>query len=627
MRKHSFFKKSPQPPVSNELYESGTVSKLSRLVNRTLVQASRPHIWMSILFLVVFAYLILVPVAIMVWSSFNVQTGDERRAGVGGELAKVGEFTLYYWDRLFMSDISMQVLYRPLLNTFVICFSYTIIAMLFGTMLAFLMVKTDLRFKRFSGLCAIIPYILPSWTLALAWITIFGSSEIGVGAPGIFEHLTGAPTPRWLAYGPFPIIMVLAINFFAYSYLLASAALGTIDTSLEESGRLHGASNATIMRKITFPIILPALGSAMVLTFANGVGTFGVPAFLGLPVRYRVIATSLYQSAQVGRMGDVFVFTMVLIVISTVAIIGNSALIGKRKQFTTMSGKGGRQRILKLGRFRTPVSLVTAGILGLFTFLPIFLLVFQSLQYNLGVYTWENITLTYWIGERMGLQGILVSPRIRAAALNTLIYGLVVATSTAFLGMLIGYCVVKNRGNRISLLIEQISFIPFVIPGIAFGAIFLTMFAQPRGPIPVLYGTLWILFLAGMVNRLPFSSRMGISAMMQVGRTLEECSEVHGAGFVRRFRKILFPLTKRGYIGGFILAFVSSVKDLNLVILLVTPRSMVLSALTLGYIEQGRRQFADAIGVVIVIMVLVCVFLAQVITKTNPLKGFGAAGQ
>jgi iron(III) transport system permease protein len=133
----------------------------------------------------------------------------------------------------------------------------------------------------------------------------------------------------------------------------------------------------------------------------------------------------------------------------------------------------------------------------------------------------------------------------------------------------------------------------------------------------------WILILAFMVARLPFASRSGISSMMQVGGSLEEAAEIHGAGFWTRFRKVLFPLAKRGFLTGFILTFVATVKDLSIVVLLATPQTMMLSALTFGYVDLGQRQFADAIGVVIVTIVLACTFAVQWITKTNPLQGFG----
>ncbi len=596
---------------------------MKRIRNSAITLAHSPQNWLAWLFLIVFGYLILVPVGNMIWSTFHVQSGDARRVGTA-----VGEFTMFYWDRVFASgQLSARLLYEPLLNTLVVSLTYTALAMMIGMGLAWLMVKTDMPFKKFTGFCAIVPYIIPSWTLALAWLTIFGNSRVGIGAAGFVEGIIGRPTPDWLAYGPVPIICVLAVNYFAFAYLLGSAALATVDASLEESALVHGASNRRVLRKITLPIVLPAIGSAFILTFASGIGTFGVPAFLGLPVRYNVLATSLYQSAGVGRYGEAFVFTLVLVLISGSAILINSKLIGSRKQFTTMEGKGSRQRVIQLGKWRLPVGLVVAAVMAAFTFLPISFLVLQTFQYHLGEFSLDNFTLAYWIGERDGLRGILVSPRIRAAALNTVVLGLSVGLSTAFIGLLVGYSVSRNRGRPLSRIVEQVSFIPYVIPGIAFGAIFLSMFAQPRGPIPVLYGTMWIIFIACLVNRLPFASRMGISAMMQVGRSLEESAEVHGASFPRRIQRILFPLTKRGFMGGFILAFVSTVKDINLVILLVTPRTMVLAALTFGYIELARRQFADAIGVVIIVIVLGCTLIAQWITKTNPLQGFGGGNQ
>lgn len=580
-----------------------------------------PHRWMGWVFLILLAFLILIPLFEITITTFQVQTGDARRVG-----ADVGSWTFYYWDRTFSGALSQRIFYEPLGNTLIVSFSYTAIAMLLGIMLAWLLVKTDLPFKRFIGSVTIIPYILPSWTIALAWLTFFGNHRVGTGNPGLLQTAFGWVPPDWLAYGPVPIIIVLALNYFAYTFLLASAALSTIDTRLEEAAVLHGVSSGRILRSITLPIILPALGSAFILTFAKGIGTFGVPAFLGMPVRYNVLATSLYQSAGMGRFGDAFVLTLVLIGMAAVSIMMNSILLGKRKQFTTLTGKGASFKRISLGRWRYPISFLLILFVTFSAFIPIFLLVWQSLQERLGDFSFGNLTLDYYIGRIHGLDGILVAPRVQAAAINSFTYGITVAIVTGIVGILIGYVVSKGRGTLLSRTVEQVSFIPYVIPGIAFGAIYLTMFAQQRGPIPALYGTVWIVILAFCVNRLPFASRTGISAMMQVSSSLEEAAEIHGANFPKRLWHILIPLSKKGFLTGFILSFVSTVKDLSLVILLVTPQTMVLTALTFGYIDLGRRQFADAIGVVIVVLVLGCTYLAQWLTKTDPLQGFGGGG-
>lgn len=589
------------------------------LVLRNLfMENSTPHRWIGWLFILMFGYLILVPVGEMIFDTFQIQEGDTRRAA-----GEIGEWTFYYWDRTFRSALSQNLFYNPLMNTLTVSFFYTSMAMLIGILMAWLLVRTDIPFKRFIGVAALIPYIVPSWTIALSWLTLFANDQVGIGAPGILQVMTGWTPPNWLSYGPVPISVVLAINYYAFTFLLVAASLATLDGRLEESAMLHGASGTRIASKISLPMVFPALGSAFILTFASGIGTFGVPAFLGIPVRYDVLATSLYQAAGLGRFADAYVLTMVLIVMAAIAIFMNSLLLGKRKEFTTMTGKGTSTRKISLGKWRWPI----AGILLVFSsfsaFLPIGLLIWQSLQRHLGDLSIGNLTLDYWIGQVEGFNGILVDARVQGAAWNTLVLGLSVAISTALIGIFAGYVVSRGRGTRLSRWVEQMSFLPYVIPGIAFGAIYLTMFAQPRGPIPALYGTLWIIILAAMVNRLPFASRTGIAAMMQVGRSLEEAAEVHGAGFFTRLRRIILPLTRRGFTTGFILSFISTVKDISLVILLVTPRTMVLSALTFGYVELGRRQFADAIGVLIIFMVLFCTWAAYRLTDANPLKSIG----
>jgi len=589
-----------------------------RLLNRAVQLLRSPYHVLGGLFILVFGYLIVVPLFEIVLASLRVQDGDTRRIG-----AEVGTWTLYYWDRIFLGPLSGRLFYEPLVNTAVISAGFTLLAMTVGTTLAWLVLKTDIGMRRFIGSAAIIPYILPSWTLALAWITFFGNDRVGVGAAGVLQSVFGVTPPDWLGYGPVPIIVVLGINYAAYSFLLASAAFATIDSRLEEAAVLHGVPQRRILRSITLPIILPALGSAFILTFAHGIGTFGVPAFLGIPVRYNVLATSIYQSAGIGRFGDAFALTLVLVGIAGAIIVLNNLIMGRRRQFTTMTGKGSTYKRLALGRWRLPLTIVVSAFVAIAAFVPITLLTWQSFQLRLGDYSLSNLTLAYWTGEVYGIRGILVSERVQAAALNTLVTGVTVGVVTAFLGLLIGYVVTKRRGTLLARAVEQISFIPFVIPGIALAAIYLTMFAQPRGPIPSLYGTVWILIVAFIVARLPFASRSGIAAMMQIGGSLEEAAEMHGAGFWTRFRRVLFPLAKRGFLTGFILSFVATVKDLSIVVLLATPQTMMLSALTFGYVDLGQRQFADAIGVVIVSIVLLMTFLAQWITKTNPLQGFG----
>jgi iron(III) transport system permease protein len=148
--------------------------------------------------------------------------------------------------------------------------------------------------------------------------------------------------------------------------------------------------------------------------------------------------------------------------------------------------------------------------------------------------------------------------------------------------------------------VEQVAFLPYVIPGIVFGAVYIAMFTRPLGPIPALYGTFTLLVVVSVADHLPYSSRSGVSAMMQVGRELEEAAQISGASVWRRFRRIIFPLTSAGFVSGFLLTFITTMRSLSLIILLVTPETQVLSSQTMFYIENGDTQMANVVVLILI---------------------------
>lgn len=607
--------------MSSEYVRSSS-GRIQRFINLMRLKFSRPQNIIGFILLLLLVYLILIPVIEMVKGTLVIQERDVSRIG-----GSIGSFTTYYWQRMLTSDFAPKIFYEPFRNTMFISICYTIIAMIIGLFLAWLIVKTDLPFKPFIGTIAIIPYVLPSWSVAMAWIIAFRNNRIGHGAAGVIQSLTGIVTPDWLVYGQFPIIAVLSLNYFAFAYLLGAAAFSSIDASLEESAMIQGASGKIFLWRITLPLILPAVGSAFILTFARGLGNFAVPALLGFPVRYYVLSTTLYQSANIGRYGDAFVIAVILISISAITMYMNSTLIGKRKQFTTITGKGTRSRIIPLGRWRIPTVACVLLFLILSGIVPVFLLLWQSLQLRLGDFSIGNLTLTYWTGFRDGFSGILMDKRVHIAAWNTIKLGFSIGLITAFAGLIIGYILNKERGTKFAMLIEQLTFAPYLMPPIAFGLIYLSMWSGPHGPLPAMYGTFGLLLLALSVNRLPFATRTGSSAMGQIHVSLEEAGEVHGAGVFLRFKKILFPLTRKGFLAGFILTFVSTVKDLDLVALLVVPRTTVLTVLSYGYMDIGRPQFAYAIGIIIITIVLSGTWLVRKLTNADPFRGIGGGSE
>lgn len=274
------------------------------------------------------------------------------------------------------------------------------------------------------------------------------------------------------------------------------------------------------------------------------------------------------------------------------------------------------------------LTIIVIGVQVLIALVPAGLLLWNTFMKVSGDYSLDNFTLHHWIGKSNpdiedGIPGLLRNPAIYKAAWNSIRLSIAAAFFSALLGVLLGYAIAKGRGTRLAKIIEQLAFIPYVIPGIAFGAVYISMFAKPVGPIPALYGTFALLVVVSVAKNLPFSSRTGVSAMMQVGKELEEAAAVSGANPWERFKKILFPLTRDGFISGFLLTFISTMRELSLIILLVTPATQVLASMTMRYTENGNTQTADAVVILLIVLVLIGNFVIGKFRGGSLQKGLG----
>ena len=584
-----------------------------------------PERVLSVCFIVLLAYLVVVPLFMMIQETFIVHPLE--RFQIPG--SKVNDFTLAHWYRFFISESAYTFFYRPLVNTLIISFGLSFLALLIGGALAWLVVRTDMPLKETISNWAVVPYILPSWTLALAWISLFKNDRIG-GEKGIVSALTGFEPPDWFAYGLFPITITLALHYFPFAFLLIGGALRNIDAQLEESASLVGAGRLAIIRRITIPLIVPSIMAAFLLSFARGLGTFGTPAFLGGPVREFVLSTSLYGNLIGQRPGLGYLAALVMIVIGMLVLYMDHRMVGARKSFVTVAGKGARLGLIELGRWRWAL----AGFILFFLFsvivVPLVALAIDTVMLIPGVYSWENLTLHYWIGEASysiglgtGEAGILKNPQILSALKNTFSLAFVVAVVTCLMGILVGYAIVKRRGTFISKCLDQISFLPYLIPSIALGATLLAMFAVPRGPIPSLHGSFLLLVIVCSISALPYAVKAGISAMRQIGGELEEAALMAGAGWWTRMRKIIVPIQKSTYFAGMLLPFISVTRELSLVILLVTPTTQLATTISLLFTDRGWYPYTNGIVFILTVVVVGCTVLSRRVMGTSLAKGLG----
>ena len=598
------------------------ISRPHLYLNRLKNYIQNPQHLISIIAIVVLVFLIAFPLWEIFTKSFQMQYRDAMRSG-----AHEGSFTLQYWKTAFSSNISNAMFYKPLVNSLLTSLSVSFLGIVIGGVLAWLVTRTDLPLKKFFSFILVVAYMVPSWSKALAWQIIFKNERIG-GYPGMFQAVFNIAPPDWISYGFFPIVLSLSLHYFVFSFLLISAALVSIGGDLEEMAEITGAKRGTILMKITFPLVMPAILSSFILTFSKAIGSFGVPAFLGMKVNYYTLSTMIYTNIRNRMTTQAYVLSIVLILVASFTVYLNQKAIGKRKSFTTIGGKSTRTNLVKLKKLKPVITVLVLLFVFLCVVLPLLVLVLQSVMLKPGVYSFDNLTLHFWIGEANqviadGEAGIFHNPRIWTSLINTLKLVSIVSLIATIVGLLLGYIISRGRKTLSGRFIEQISFTPMLIPSIALSTIYLSMFSRPHLFLPVLYGTFSLLVLISIVKYLPFAVRSGTSSMLQIHNELEEAAKIEGASWIKIFSRLILPLAKGGVFSAFLLIFISGMKELALIMLLVTPQTSTLTSLTYSYAESGYAQFSNAITTLIIIIIMVVNFIARKVSKADISKGIG----
>jgi iron(III) transport system permease protein len=593
---------------------------LLRAWNRLLYLRYDPTQILAGVLTVVLAYLVLAPIGAMLLTAFRVQFRDVTQVG-----QPVGEFTLYYLERVFASRVSSLLFWTPLVNTIMVAVLVLLLSLIMGILTAWLIVRSDMPAPRWLASGMIIPYVLPSWTFALAWLSIFKNRRIA-GVPGIAESF-GASPPDWLAYGLLPIVICLAFHYYPLVFLLFGGALRSLDSQLEESARILNASRAAILRRIVMPLMLPALMSAILLTFSRAVGTFGTPYILGSPVRFDILSTSLYGSIRTGTPGVAAVLTGVMVILGVSMVVLDIYMVREARRFVTVGGKGGKREPIPLGKLRIPAAILVYLIFFLTAIVPVAILIISTITRVPGVFTLQNLTAEFWLGETIrinpGQSGLLRNQVVLQAVWNSLRIAGLAALAAGFIGTFVGYIVAKFQHSPVAQYLRQVSFLPYLVPSIGFGAAYLTLFAVPRGPIPSLYGTLILVVIVMSIKYLPFASRAGISAMMQLGNEPEEAAMLVGAPWYQRLGRIVIPIQKGTLIMGILLPFISGMKELSLIVMLATPGTEMLTTQVLRYLDYNYTQLANGVNLIIIFIVVVLTYLVQRLTGSSLAKGLG----
>jgi iron(III) transport system permease protein len=517
------------------------------------------------------------------------------------------------WSEVLVGRLAPNLFWWPLVNTMIVGVVCAVACVLLGGFIAWAVVMTDMPFRRSIGIMATLPFMIPSFATALAWSSLFKNDLVG-GDVGWLQGL-GLPVPDWLAWGMVPTLVVLILHYFSLAFTIIAAALATVNSDLVEAAQIAGARGRKILLGIILPVTTPALVAAGSLCFAGAVSNFAAPALLGLPVRMQTLSTRLYGMIQTGEVARGYVIGILLVAISALFLWAGNRAVSGRRSYATITGKGGRAKRFELRQARWPVFAAAMLILVCATVMPVIVLFATSFAPSSSA-LFSDWTLHYWVGRSDpaiadGTPGIIHNADIVWATMVTLALGAAVAVTGMTIGLLASYATARYREGWLSAMITQVSFLPLLIPGIAFGAAYISFLGAPIGPFPALYGTFALLVIAGTAYLLPFSVQTGRAVIQQVSGELEESARLTGASLPRRMMAITVPLALRGLAAGGLLIFVKIIRDLSLVVLLFTPTMPVMSVVAYRYASEGFTQFANAITVVILVISIIATLIAN----------------
>lgn len=505
--------------------------------------------------------------------------------------------TLNAFRRAFSSTSFGSLTY----NTLLYSLGATAVSTVVGTALAYLVVRTDLPFKKLVVATAIVPVIIPGILYTIAWIFL-ASGRIGI-LNTVFQPIF--PGGLFEAYSMLGMIFIQGMDNSPLIFLLLYAGFKSMDPSLEESARMSGAGLLMIARRITLPLVKPSLYAAILIMLVRNISSFETPALLGMPEGILVYTSRIWRvlNRQPVDYAQAGAYSFVLLVITAVGVYLYSRLQKKSRSFQTVSGKGFRPTPMSLGKWRAPIAISVMAYFVISVVLPVLVLMYMSTQTYYAVPSRSSLA-------RASLDNYVLiwnNPTIQRAWQNSLILAAGTATLTILLAAVAAWFVIKSQVRGRSA-IDTVAFLPLVIPGLVLGVGLI--FVYLRFPLPV-YGTLWILLIAYITNALPYGMRYAGSAIQQIGNELEESASMCGASWAQIFRRILVPLMAPGLLAGWIYIVIISVRELSSSILLYSAGSEVLAVLIWDMFDGGRLPELAALGMVMIVLMTIVALLAQ----------------
>jgi len=532
--------------------------------------------------------LVLGPILTALWFSFHT--------GLPG-------FPSPYTLKNYVDILGSSKVYGVFLNTLGLGVGTMITVMLFAVPLAWLLARTDLPAKSLWLTVLSVEILIPGFLKAFAWILLLNprTGIINVVLMGLLG----------LERAPINIYTLPAISFIQGLSLTPPAvfmivtAFRAMDISLEESARVHGMRYGAIARRITLPLMMPALVAALLYYFVTAIETFEIPAILGLPSRIFVVTTLIYESTQpdagLPNYGGASSIGILLSAFSTAGLYFYFRTLRRANQYAVITGKGYRTREIALGKWKWVGMAFALSYLLPALVLPFLTLVWASLFRYLQAPSLKALSLA----------SLDAYTKIWDAAgptvlMNTALLMAITATLVMSLSVLISWVVIRSS-FRWKKALDMAAFLPHAVPSVVF-ALALAIFALTlRLPI---YGTIFILIFGNTIKYLGWGTRSVNSTMIQIHKELEEAGQVHGMVRLQVLRRVILPLIGPSVVNGWMWIALLALREVTMALMLYSTRNVVISTQIWSLWRADTAQ-AAALGVVLVIVVAVVWFLAR----------------
>jgi iron(III) transport system permease protein len=533
--------------------------------------------------------ILLIGIPVMMVVLMSLRTGFP---GEGGPLT-LQNFVDVYAD---------SATYEVLINTLLFALGSVVVALLFAVPLSWLLMRTDVPFKKTFYVLLTVGILIPVFLRTIAWILLL-SPRIGLINRWLVEifHLQAPPLSLYNIPG---MAFIQGVSFVPGAFFMLSAAYRAMDPSLEEAAYTSGVGKLTTFLRINIPITLPAIAAVMVYLFMTGIAVFEVPAIIGLPARILVLSALIYTATSpptgLPEYGIAGAYGAIMLLAGLALAYFYVRLVKEGKKYTVITGRGYRPREIALGRWKWPAMGFVLLYLSIEVFIPFLVLLWTSLVPYLqlpSAVALKTVTLENYltIFDYTGAWPFI----------NTFILMIGVPTVAMFLSVLISWVVVRTDVGFRGIL-DTVAFLPHAIPNIllAVGLAYLGLAYRDYFP---LYGTIFIIMVAHVISWIAYGTRTTNSVMIQLHRELEEAAKVGGVSAPRVLCSVVLPLIAAGVLNSWIWIGMLSYREVTMALTLYTRNSVVISTVVWQFWGSGWIPQVSALGVVLILFAVTVV--------------------